>query len=958
MQQGVWRVGILSSITLGCLAILSPARSQIVPDTTLPTNSSVTPGCTVCTIEGGTVRGVNLFHSFSEFSVPTGGEVFFNNPSPIENILTRVTGSNISNIDGLIRANDDANLFLVNPNGIIFGVNSRLEIGGSFFASTADSLVLENGAELYQFSASNPTAPPLLTITAPIGLQFGSTGGSIVNQSRFTKNVTTSWGDNFNEVIGLEVQPGKTLGLIGGNVTLEGGSLKAGNFSGFTLGNSTAPSGRIELGSVANQSFVRLIPQDKGFAVGYEGVQNFGDIQLSQTAQVNAGDVLINARRLLIQDGSSVSASGAAANLIVNASDSVQLMGSGDGRYEITFLDAPDSSYFGTYTNSSSLSSSSFGLGEPANLTINTGELLVQDGSSVSAVGIAANLIVNASDRVQVTGSFDARNERTYPTQPGYSFSDTSTIASSLSSYSIESGEGVPGNLTINTGELLIQDGASVWALGLGANLIVNASESVQVIGFVDERTESISPNQSIYDFSFTVTRPSSLYSLSVGSGGAANLTINTERLLIQDGASVSSTTYGGGANLMVNASDSVQVIGSVDGRSEFIFPNRPEDALYKIVPIPSSLSSSSYLYSGRVEANLMIHTGQLLVQDKAQVRVFAYSFGNSFYGSSGGEALGNLRVSARSIRLDNQARIGVFAQASNDTNAPANAPVNAGGNITLEVEDLVLRHNSEISTISFNLTSDFSVPNNSTPSIDDPVNVIIDKLNQARNNGNITGITNIGNVGNITINAGVIAAIPSENSDIIAFDTQGGGNVTLTAQRIFGFRLPEFPGQLSDNSDITSSGTVTVNTLDVDPSRGLTKLPEQTVDRTQQIAQDCAAVGEDGNKFIITGRGGLPQSPEDVLTRDTLLEDLGAVVSSGQGSEQEDGGKASATSSTSDAPEAIASHPPKQLVEAQGWIMGADGKVILTAQAPAPTPHRNWQPPVNCQVTPTNSPP
>jgi filamentous hemagglutinin family protein len=957
MQQGVLRVGIVSSITLSCLAILSPARSQIVPDASLPTNSSVTPGCTVCTIEGGTLRGVNLFHSFSEFSVPTGGEAFFNNPAQIENILTRVTGSNISHIDGLIRANDAANLFLVNPNGIIFGVNSRLEIGGSFFASTADSLVLENGADLYQFSASNPTAPPLLTITAPIGLQFGSSPGSIVNQSRLTKTIADV-GSQFNEVIGLEVQPGKTLGLIGGNVTLAGGFLKAGNFLAFTTGNSTAPNGRIELGSVADNSFVRLIPQDNGFAVGYEGVQNFGDIELSQAAQVNAQDVIINARRLLVRDGSSVSAAGRTANLIVNASDSVQLMGSGEGRYEISFLDAPESSYFGTFTNSSSLSSSSFGLGGPANLTINTGKLLIQDGSSVSAVGIAANLIVNASDWVQVIGSFDARNDRTSPAQPQYSFSNTSTIASSLSSYSTGFTEGIPGNLTINTGRLLIQDGASVWALGTGANLIVNASDSVQVSGFVDERTQSTSPNQSIYDFSFTVTRPSSMFSESVGLEGVANLTINTERLLIQNGASVSSTAYGGGANLTLNASESVQVIGSVDGRSEFISRLQPQYSYSKTVPIPSTLSSSSYLYNGRVEANLMIHTQQLLVQDKAQVRVFAYSFGNSFFGSSGGEAIGNLSVSAGSIRLDNQARIGVFAQASNDINAPANAPVNAGGNITLTVEDLVLRHNSEISTISFNLTSDFTLPNNPTFSSNDPVNVIIDKLNQARTSGNITGITNIGNVGNITINAGAIAAIPSENSDIIAFNTQGGGNVTLTAQRIFGFRLPEFPGQLTDNSDITSSGTVTVNTLDVDPSRGLTKLPEETVDRTQQIAQDCAAVGEEGNKFIITGRGGLPQSPEEVLTRDTVLEDLGGVVSWEQGTEQEEVGKASATSSKFDFPEVIASPPPNQLVEAQGWIMGADGKVILTAQPPTPTPQRNWQPPVNCQVTPTNSPP
>src|SRR5919199_2164369 len=208
-------IALTGGLTTAFLA--NPAVAQITPDATLGTESSVvTPnvnirGLPTDRINGGAVRGANLFHSFQEFNVGDGQRVYFANPTGIENILSRITGNNLSNILGTLGVDGGANLFLLNPNGIIFGPNAKLDIAGSFVASTANSVVFENG---YQFSAKNPEALPILTVSVPLGVQYGA------NQPRTTiRNTgTLAVGQNFTlsagnlDLQGL-VQAGKDLTL-------------------------------------------------------------------------------------------------------------------------------------------------------------------------------------------------------------------------------------------------------------------------------------------------------------------------------------------------------------------------------------------------------------------------------------------------------------------------------------------------------------------------------------------------------------------------------------------------------------------------------------------------------------------------------------------------------------------------------------------------------------------------
>jgi len=593
--------------------LLSDGRAfaQLTPDTTLGGESSVvTPSVLINNqigdrIDGGASRGANLFHSFLEFNLNTGQQVYFASPSGIENIITRVTGNNSSNILGTLGVDGSANLFLINPNGILFGPNARLALRGSFFASTASSVVLADGN---QFSAITPQNPSLLTVSVPLGLQFGANPKPLTVQ-----------GSN------LVVPLGKTLGLVGGGVTLQGGTV-------------AAPSGRVELGSVAGNGLVNLNPTTNGWELGYSGVQNFQNIQLSQGATVDVsgsrgGDIQVQARTFQLGGESRLTAltlgEQSGGNVTINASDSVELTGTG------TYIEDTIKFATGTITPTNlrnGLFTASFGSGAAGDIEINTPSFIANNGAFVATStfgsGKGGNLTLNASKSVNLS-------------------------ASSLLTGSGAGNGGDAGSLTINTGRLVAQDNATVTTTSLGAggagNLTVNASDSVELIG---GNPVQIPPAVRFF---------TGLFSSTLATGDAGDVQVRTGRLLVRDGAAIAASTtgQGQGGDITVTATDAVELRGSS--------PNG--QAL-------SALAATAETGSTGKGGNLTVQTRNLILQDTGRLSVRSRGTGDA----------GNLEVVADSIRLDNQGSI-----------AAATTAAGEGGNIKLKTQSLQLRRNSII---------------------------------------------------------------------------------------------------------------------------------------------------------------------------------------------------------------------------------------------------------------------
>ncbi|NEP58551.1 MAG: S-layer family protein [Symploca sp. SIO2G7] len=642
-----------------------PVNGQIVPDLTLPNPSDVRVNGNTFEINGGTTAGANLFHSFSEFSVSTGTEALFKNSLTIDNIISRVTGGQISNIDGLIRADGRANLFLINPNGIIFSNNANLDIGGSFFGSSAESIHFADGSI---FSATEPTTAPLLTISTPIGLELGQNPGSIRVQGRGHSLIAPDRFSLINQDTsnsGLRVKPGNTLALLGGDLTLEGGIL-------------TAEGGRIELGGVS-QGLVSLTPPSgtiDRWTLEYENIQNFGDIQLlSQTLVdvngVSSGSIQLQGRHIQLRDGSVIwnqnQGMQAAGSISVNASESLEMSGvSRNGQI------------------SSRLISDTVGAVKGGDIEVSTRHLAIQDGglivTRVFSNAPGGNITVKASESVQLIGFL--------PFNP----SITTTIGATTFS------DGKAGDVEISTEKLTLLAGGSISSAtlgsGLGGKLTIQASDSVEVIGVVP-----------------ILLQPSLLSATTLHEGDAGSLEIHTSRLVVRDGGRIDSSTLatGSAGSITIKASEFVEVSGTAPGSvnpSVVISSANIVDPVLRdvllLAPLPLTGSSGE----------VTINTGELRVTDGGLVTVRHDGEGdarklqvnaNSIFLDKGAIAASSFFGTGGDIELQVGEALILLNQSEISTRAGTqNTGGGDGGNITIETPVLALLEQSNINANAF----------------------------------------------------------------------------------------------------------------------------------------------------------------------------------------------------------------------------------------------------------------
>ncbi|MCC5662326.1 S-layer family protein [Nostoc sp. XA010] len=676
------------------------------------------------------------------------------------------------------------------------------------------------------------------------------------------------------------------------NVNVTGIVNIAGSFSGI--------SSLVETGTVGNWGNITI---DSGSFTLQDGAK----IEASTFRQGNAGNVTVRARdAVTLADNASILSTiqpgnvGKGGNIDINAAT----------------LSIIDGSQLQTLTREA-FATQPAGQGDAGNINVNvTGivDIAGEKNGSVSGirsfvntgtVGNGGNITIDSGsfslrDRAELVASTFGQGNAgnvTVRARGAVSHADNAAIFSTVE----PGGVGKGGNIDINAATLSLIDGARLETITREASATAPAGRgdagnvNINVTGSVNIAGEKNGFNSGIR---------SSVSAGTVGNGG--NITIDSGSFSLRDRAVLTASTLGQGnaGNVNVNVTGVVDITGEKNG-------------------LPSGISSLVETGTVGNGGNITINSDSFSLRDGAQLTAETLGQGNAgiikvntadFFTISGKSSnlnissglfvnsqsptgtAGDIIVTSPRVTLDNSGRLDAESASGN------------GGDISLQTDLLLLRRGAQITTTAG------------------------------------TALTG-GDGGNIAINApsGFIVAVPGENSDISGNAFTGkGGRVDIKAFGIYGIGFRESQTPLSDitaSSEFGTQGTVELNTPGINPNSGLVNLPTVPVDT--QLAQGCYSPGYAQNRFVITGRGGLPPNPKDILTPDATQ--IGWVPFKPHNNNR------SLPLVTNKPTTKPTTSTPQRIVEATGAVLNAKGQIVLTANSSNVTSHTSRQNPIQC---------
>ena len=844
----------LIPLSLASFLTSATVHAQVTLDGTLGPATALEGPDYAISAELGQLHGRNLFHSFGEFNLQFDESAIFSGPDSISNVISRVTSGNPSSIDGTIRSLiPEANVYLINPAGLMFGPDATLDVQGSFHASTADTLRFSDGGE---FNARN-TSQSLLTV-APISA-FG-----FLTSSPQPLTIDGSQ---------LSTPSDKTLSVIGGHLKI------------FNNALLNAASGRINLASAANQGEVTVLPQDlvlsgqasditlqdsqvtvSGLTEDYEPTASGGgggsiyirggrflvdetNVIAETYGSANGGEINVQADELTISHGGSFSGStlagGQGAHLKIQVAGITKLSGQRRNGLQLPSL----------------IQSESWDEGDGGNIDLETGSLHLQDGAYIRTntwfLGRGGNISIRATDTLTLSGtntlgenSHIAANtygeekasggtivletrqlhlmegvEITSTTEGAgqggliqIKATDSIILSGNSKMISSTTGEGDGGGLEMVANQLILRDGSQIsggsGGSGQGSYLNIQVSDLVMLEG-----VNSAGNGNRI---------TANAQGTTAEAGDSGTVMLKAGRLHLAEGAQIGTSTFGPGqgGKLSVEVAKEATLSGQdKEGFSSGLFT--------------SSQSTDDNPGHG---GTLVLKVGDLYLTDQAEI--FAETWGD-------GKG-GHVEIDAQNLHLVSNAQITAHSRNKGDA-----------GNIVLIIGNrLLLRDQSQI------ITSAESA---------DGGNIIITAPNYAYLiNSQISSCVNeeFGGGGNLTLKPNFVVL---DGSQIFAKAKKGaGGNIDVTTTGIYNF-TGELIGQIINaSSEFGVDGEVTISTPDGNAVEGLFALPADFVDASQLIDTPCdQRVAENLSSLVLISSEGATNAVADLFASGPLLRQI-----------------------------------------------------------------------------------